>query len=76
MGGMGFRPRIERHAVSERLRFRASVLKEDCVSPRPWRRMRTLIGLEPEGGGIMSRVRLGEKSDLVGRREGIFGVVF
>lgn len=55
------------HAVSGRLRFLPSCAKEDWVSPRPWRRMRILSG-EPVEGGMMSRVREEEKSDLVGRR--------
>lgn len=71
MDGMGLKPRREMHAVSGRLRFLARVVKEAWVSPRPWRRMRMLIGEPLEGGGMMSRVRLVGKSDLVGRRAGI-----
>ena len=59
---------MEMQAVSGRLRFLPRVLKEVWVSPRPWRRIRILTG-EPDGGGMMSRVRFGGKSDLVGRRD-------
>lgn len=60
-------PLIERHAVSGRFRFLPSVVKESCVSPKPWRRMRMLMG-EPVDGGFTEKVREGEKSDFWGRR--------
>lgn len=41
------------------------------MSPRPWRRMRMLIGW-PVGGGIIERVREGGKSVGVGS----LGVIF
>ena len=69
IGGMGLRPRMEMQAVSGRLRFLPRVLKEIWVSPSPWRSIRTLMG-EPDGGGMISRVRFWGKSDLVGRRDG------
>jgi len=73
MDGIGFGPRIEMQAVEGRLRFLAREVNENWVSPMPWKRRRILAGM-PVGGGTMSRVRLGGKSDLVGRRGGILGM--
>ena len=58
---------MEMQHVSGRLRFVPREVNEVWVSPRPWRRMRMLIGL-PVEGGTMSSVMFGGKSDLVGRR--------
>lgn len=69
-GGIGFGARNEMAQVSGRLRFLPSCANEACVSPRPWRRIRMLMGL-PVVGGMMVRGIEGEKSEARGRRAGI-----
>ena len=63
-----------RHAVSGSDSCLAKVANDRLVSPRPWRRMRMLTGLCGDGGGMMARLRLGGKSDEVGRRPGMLVV--
>lgn len=53
--------------VSGRARLWARRVKAVCVSPRPWRRMRTFWGV-PVRGGVMSRVIEGGKLDWIGIR--------
>lgn len=65
--------------VSGRLRARASWVKEEAESPRPWRRRRMLgVGCEDweedveDWGGVIVMVRLEGKSEGWGVLVGIF----
>lgn len=65
---MGSKPRREMHAVSGSASARERDVNEMCVSPRPWRRIRMLVGRWPEGGGTVERVKEEGKSEAAGRR--------
>lgn len=67
----------DRHVVSGRASCRARVVKEAEVSPRPWRRMRTLVSWgDAGGGGVMVRWMEGGKSDWAGSRGAIVGTCY
>lgn len=56
------------HVVSGRESCLPRFVKEDEVSPRPWRRRSTLVGWGDEvGGGVTVRWRDEEKSPTVRR---------